>query len=474
MVLVRLLLKRSNEKYPHVLCFICPTHSIDHVLGDFLSPKELITIRGQGSFEVDTSFFTEVWDAVWDLVKFVANHQFTLALYRVLVKEQDPAPPDGTELLRYADTRYGSKVKVVRRVENVHPTLERLFTDARYTAWLNRQKASIKAAGAATKSTVYSVVMFGDGNEQRGRVRITTSVLIPIYRAMRLSDGKKGGSLGKLYRYLLDVDQLLAGDIPGLPDDLRDGLSSLFHARWCYFHTPLHTAAFMIEIEYCAIDFALEDQQAGEDAHYMKDLHLVFMQVATEEHSFPELVADYATFADYVRTETHNFSKKAAFHESQHKLANHQWWQTWGTAAGLTHLTWFGSRTGSCATSASFAEGNWSVRDWIHSKKRNLLGTKTVECLLRANCNMKLEQQWEDFDYAVLPWDIEMVLAEPEAPQPDGRSAADVAADQAALAELVPRLDDYHNAVDEQQANEQQGRNKRVRTLPPRLREYAL
>ena len=87
---------------------------------------------------------------------------------------------------------------------------------------------------------------------------------------------------------------------------------------------------------------------------------------------------------------------------------------------------------------------------------------------------MKLEQQWEDFDYAVLPWDIEMVLAEPEAPQPDGRSAADVAADQAALAELVPRLDDYHNAVDEQQANEQQGRNKRVRTLPPRLREYAL
>ena len=39
----------------------------------------------------------------------------------------------------------------------------------------------------------------------------------------------------------------------------------------------------------------------------------------------------------------------------------------------------------------------------------------TVNRLVRCHCNLQLQSAFEDFDYDVLPWDIEMVIAEPDA-----------------------------------------------------------
>ena len=73
--------------------------------------------------------------------------------------------------------------------------------------------------------------------------------------------------------------------------------------------------------------------------------------------------------------------------------------------------------------SASACEHCWSIEGWIHSKRRNKLGQKMVERLVRAHTNLVLR---EAFDIAIehllrLPLDIELAIEEPE-PEADGES----------------------------------------------------
>jgi hypothetical protein len=228
-----------------IFCIIDPTHSIDHVLGDFFSEKPVKRIRGQDHLVVDNSLFTTVWTDLYEVsIKFVWSHQYPLAVYRMLVKEQDPLPPDGKELVKYAETRYGSKVKVVRRVHSVRPSLLRLFVDLRFQTWLRRQAPAMKAASARAAGIINDPTLWGDGGANRGKVATVLAISMPIYRALRLSDGKKGCSLGKLYRFMLDIDQELSKPIDGITEIEREGYHALFSARWRYFHKPVMTAVY--------------------------------------------------------------------------------------------------------------------------------------------------------------------------------------------------------------------------------------
>ena len=79
-------------------------------------------------------------------------------------------------------------------------------------------------------------------------------------------------------------------------------------------------------------------------------------------------------------------------------------------------------RTLGLECSASGTEHAWSIEAWIHSAKRNRLGQRNVDRLLRSHANLILEnlvQDWElkdtkDVLAKVLPWDIEMIIEEPE------------------------------------------------------------
>ena len=54
------------------------------------------------------------------------------------------------------------------------------------------------------------------------------------------------------------------------------------------------------------------------------------------------------------------------------------------------------------------------MEGWIHSKKRNRLGQKNVERLVRTHTNLVLESVLPDWRSEVLPWEVEMVIDEPE------------------------------------------------------------
>jgi hypothetical protein len=58
-------------------------------------------------------------------------------------------------------------------------------------------------------------------------------------------------------------------------------------------------------------------------------------------------------------------------------------------------LMWLALKVVLLPCSASVCEHTWSIEGWIHSNRRNRLGQKLVERLVRTHTNLKLEQRLE-------------------------------------------------------------------------------
>ena len=67
-------------------------------------------------------------------------------------------------------------------------------------------------------------------------------------------------------------------------------------------------------------------------------------------------------------------------------------------------------RLGGLSCSASGCEHSWSTEGWIHSNKRNRLGQKKVQRLVRTHSNLLLESNLEGWRPTSLPWEIDMQI----------------------------------------------------------------
>eukprot|EP00967_Tisochrysis_lutea_P010922 scaffold12443_cov30-Tisochrysis_lutea.AAC.1 len=92
-------------------------------------------------------------------------------------------------------------------------------------------------------------------------VNITIKVLEPALRLLRVTDGKGGATLSKLYGYMLQLDELYGNPIEGLAEPIRKKLHNLFMARWEYFHVPVMTAAYRFDPEFCKRDFSQQEEK---------------------------------------------------------------------------------------------------------------------------------------------------------------------------------------------------------------------
>jgi hypothetical protein len=105
-----------SAKYPAIKSFICPTHSLDNFIKNVCSDNPTIGVRDVDSFPWGETIFADPIERSWEAIKFITNHQKSMARWRELAKDPDTwvelenGPPSGVELLKYADTRYASKV----------------------------------------------------------------------------------------------------------------------------------------------------------------------------------------------------------------------------------------------------------------------------------------------------------------------------------------------------------------------------
>ena len=191
--------------YPHVFCYICPTHSLDNFLKNVCSSNETIrvasvkTANDDREFEWGCDVFRKPIDDAWEVIKFITNHGKALSLFRDLAKSpstwvSQPVPA-ALELLKHCETRFASHVLMLSRYLALRVVVELLMANPHFKEWLKKQKTDIKKLGASVKLIVQSDCHWTG-------VKVTVDTLVPILELLRLTDGKTGATLGKVYHHM--------------------------------------------------------------------------------------------------------------------------------------------------------------------------------------------------------------------------------------------------------------------------------
>jgi hypothetical protein len=160
----------------------------------------------------------------------------------------------------------------------VHDLLDKLLVDSAYTQWVAKQKSADRAKAAEFKRIIRD-------DDLLENIALCLTVLEPCLKVLRLTDGKKGATLSNVYAKMLDLDVFYREPIDGLDDGIREKIHKIFMARWAYFHIPAMTAAYRLALEYTRRE--MDDDQD-------KEIEEVFKKMATSEHTYPAIVADYA------------------------------------------------------------------------------------------------------------------------------------------------------------------------------------
>ena len=137
--------KFIQQRFPHIHCYICPTHSLDNFIKNICSKKPFITIRGQGSFEWGESIFYNAIQKVKTVVRSVCGHQYALDVFRRIKDRENKQLPHGAEkykdLMKFCRTRFLSQVLMVIRFDLNLPVLNIMMHDRGFLNWLSRQSA---------------------------------------------------------------------------------------------------------------------------------------------------------------------------------------------------------------------------------------------------------------------------------------------------------------------------------------------
>eukprot|EP00967_Tisochrysis_lutea_P159069 scaffold327967_cov70-Tisochrysis_lutea.AAC.1 len=111
--------------------------------------------------------------------------------------------------------------------------------------------------------------------------------------------------------------------------------------------------------------------------------------MSTDEHTYPQLLSELADYEEALAMGLHDLTDAYAFSDHGQKMAPYKWAKVY--LHPWPALQWAVSRLLAMDCSASGCEHSWSVEGWIHSKKRNRMGQRTVERLVRCHTNLLLE-----------------------------------------------------------------------------------
>ena len=120
------------------------------------------------------------------------------------------------------------------------------------------------------------------------------------------------------------------------------------------------------------------------------------------------MTADWSSLKTALLTKTSGFNSKTAFSERACKMAPFEWAREY--LYQFPAIQWVAMRLGGLSCSASGCEHSWSTEGWIHSNKRNRLGQKKVQRLVRTHSNLLLESNLEGWRPTSLRWEIDMQI----------------------------------------------------------------
>jgi hypothetical protein len=413
---------------PWVQCFSCPSHGLDKFIQNALSDSA--TIRMQANAMSNVEFTTIAWgetlfkntfETAWQIVQAVVSHQKPLALFRKIAALPAFAEIGATEPLKYADTRYGSRVLMGRRLLTTRSIYRNLMVDTEMEAWLQRQKPDTQQKFNKVSNVILAQADFWKNLD------LCCQIFEPALQALRVSDGMKGGTPAILYNMCLGLDKLYSEPIDGLDESIRKKVHALFMARWNTFHAPVHSACFLMDKAFCRME---HDSAAKlELIQVIKDFCTAETADGTKVgRDWKVVKSEYVAWQESIARKQHDLHDEhklnqpaGAFTERSMQRSQQSWVKTYmeditdsSGRALFDNLAWFAKKLCSVMTSASACEHMWSIAGWIHSKRRNRLAQPTVEKAVRAHGNLVLRKAMMQRNKNVVAWDSQTAITEPD------------------------------------------------------------
>jgi hypothetical protein len=176
-----------NAVYPHIICQVCIAHSLDLLLEDFAKEgTQGPVVAGEERLHYDTSWTREHIAAGRKIVRFLTSHHKLLFFYRQIVKStpKELLPKGGTELLKPAETRFGSNFMAMQRLVSVQPQLEKLVVSNEWAGWVSKQTSDVKEKALEIKK-----LSLPGGHWDEKTAIVAGSE--PIFALLRLCDGER-------------------------------------------------------------------------------------------------------------------------------------------------------------------------------------------------------------------------------------------------------------------------------------------
>lgn len=334
------------------------------------------------------------------MINFIRRHGKPLSIFRDICTnpqtwEYAKLKPDFVELIKYCDTRFASNLIMLQRYHALRIVVESFVANIEYNAWLKSQSKVKQEQALHVKQIVQA-------ERHWEEVSVTVAVLEPIIKVLRLTDGKSGATLGKVFGWCANIAAEFKKDIPGVTKEDANRIHTLFQARWTYFHTNVFTAAMFLDSE-----FITDKHTRDEKTEFRAVLELIAVTPDCE-YTLDDMTSDWSSLQTALLTKTSGMNNKSAFTDRACKMAPFEWAREY--LFQWPAIQWVAMRLGGLSCSASGCEHSWSLEGWMHSGKRNRLGQNKVQRLVRAHSNLLLESKLEGWRPTSLPWEIDMQI----------------------------------------------------------------
>jgi hypothetical protein len=206
--------KLIMQTFSSIVCSPCTAHCLDLLLEDIAKLQWIGGVIDQGR----------------EIVKFVTNHQASLAYFRSRAS---------FELLKPGETRFATNFIMLQRLQQCKDDLQQTVVSKEYKQWVSKPKY------AKVGQQLCKVIL---GVEFWDNVALVVNLCIPIVGILRLADGQLPCT-GKIYWKMFQAHKSVA-ESDDIPADSRTQLADLVLKRWTMLHTDLHAAGFVLDPEY--------------------------------------------------------------------------------------------------------------------------------------------------------------------------------------------------------------------------------
>eukprot|EP01018_Ginkgo_biloba_P015612 Gb_00740 [translate_table: standard] len=326
-----------QTEFPQIFWTPCTSHALDLLLEDItgLDWMRPIVLCAKG------------------VQQYILNHDALHAIFSQHSK---------LEHLKPIETKFASNFILVRRIVELKQALQQMVVSDDWNQW----KVSFSEDGSSVEAAIL-------GSEFWIGATLMLKICEPFVKMLRLVDGDKP-CMGDIYEGWNQALQTVKAS--GIDDALYKQLQQIIENRWEILLSPLHATGYILNPRHFG-------KGQAKDKDVMRGWKITLDRYgcdATQRRILREQLSAYWR-------QDGSLGEEDAI-DCRDKMDPVAWWENFGSET--PQLQTLAIRILSQISSIASFQGNWCTYDFIHSEKRNKLGTEKVDDLIYIHYNLRL------------------------------------------------------------------------------------